>query len=724
MIDSPASRSATPDDARGVDDRGEGPRRRRNRRTLAVVALALAAATLLLAQDSSFLRGGPRAVQVEASSSAAGTDAQDLLTAAADIAEPTALAAPSIEDGVTADTSDWHAGDVTWQSTDGARGTALTVTWPSAVTVSHVRLDGAGGPSHAYTAAVITFEDGSTVWVTPDSRGNVSMDIEPRSTTTAQVQFVDGGEGADTVALRAIAFDDSGADLSSIDPHPVVSDDTAGPASSLVDGDIAAGDGGDAWSTTETDPWAGLAWDSPTPVSSVQILGVPGADGPLHGTLEFSDGSTIVVSGVTAAEDGPTTLAFTTRTVTWVRFVAEGAGAELGELRAYAPGTTPPTWPLAGTEESASTAASSCDSSTEPVGSSSGSAPALVCPAVGSSVGDSATIVVAADPGATLTATAWSPETSELVAVGTAQVGDDGTATLSIDMTGLLQGPMAIAVDSDGSDTPLYVQLDNTSGITAEDDGYAPAGMTLQYEDDFTSPLSVSRLGAGTAYAATKPTSSGASEFSDSVFADPAWGTDTLTTLDDDYLRITLTDLGDREDPFGWGRDDLGGIVSSARVGSSGFAAQYGYFEARILAPAGLGTWSAFWMLDTESVRKSDEGAGEVDAVELYGHNPRGSCHTIHNWASDTQAIGESCFDDNGEGDWALRWHTYGVLIHPDGADMYIDGTLVASKSRLDRDTLPYYFLLNLASGGGWPVDLSTTGKHVEMYVDWVRVYS
>ena len=31
---------------------------------------------------------------------------------------------------------------------------------------------------------------------------------------------------------------------------------------------------------------------------------------------------------------------------------------------------------------------------------------------------------------------------------------------------------------------------------------------------------------------------------------------------------------------------------------------------------------------------------------------------------------------------------------------------------------------VDLASGGGWPVDLSSTAGISDMYVDWVRVYS
>jgi hypothetical protein len=35
----------------------------------------------------------------------------------------------------------------------------------------------------------------------------------------------------------------------------------------------------------------------------------------------------------------------------------------------------------------------------------------------------------------------------------------------------------------------------------------------------------------------------------------------------------------------------------------------------------------------------------------------------------------------------------------------------------------PIFFLINLATGGGWPVDLSRYNGVADMYVDFVRVY-
>jgi beta-glucanase (GH16 family) len=117
-----------------------------------------------------------------------------------------------------------------------------------------------------------------------------------------------------------------------------------------------------------------------------------------------------------------------------------------------------------------------------------------------------------------------------------------------------------------------------------------------------------------------------------------------------------------------------------------------------------------------------------VDVVELYGHNTLGGCHTVHNWgAEDTTGPGTgppSCVDRNGFTDWAMAWHTYGARMTPDAVTFTIDGEVVSTADRLTRTSEPFFFLIDLALGGGWPVDLSATGGISDLYVDWVRVYS
>jgi beta-glucanase (GH16 family) len=62
--------------------------------------------------------------------------------------------------------------------------------------------------------------------------------------------------------------------------------------------------------------------------------------------------------------------------------------------------------------------------------------------------------------------------------------------------------------------------------------------------------------------------------------------------------------------------------------------------------------------------------------------------------------------------------------VKPDTFVFYLDNVEVL---RVPASPLavqdPTYFMVNLATGGGWPVDLSRYGNIVDMYVDYIRVY-
>nr|WP_255479935.1 glycoside hydrolase family 16 protein [Quadrisphaera sp. RL12-1S] len=250
--------------------------------------------------------------------------------------------------------------------------------------------------------------------------------------------------------------------------------------------------------------------------------------------------------------------------------------------------------------------------------------------------------------------------------------------------------------------------------------------MTLQWQDDFDAPLSVSGTGAGATYAAGKPESWGTSQFGDAVFAAPDTGAGTVATIPGGYLRLRVEPKGDLPVQTPYGQQHVGGLLSSARVGAGGFSAQYGYFEARMLAGAGKGTWPAFWMLNSQAATTDNKTAGEVDAVELYGHDTSFTCHTLHDWGApdDANSTGSKCLSPQQVQDWAVGWHDYGVRVTPDGAQFSIDGQVVADKRGLGRSGEPFFFLLDMALGGGWPVALDPTGGTSDLYVDWVRAYT
>ena len=178
------------------------------------------------------------------------------------------------------------------------------------------------------------------------------------------------------------------------------------------------------------------------------------------------------------------------------------------------------------------------------------------------------------------------------------------------------------------------------------------------------------------------------------------------------------------------------GKIYSARMnsktGDETASWKYGYFEARIRIPSGLGTWPAFWMMPAD-VDWASEGwpeCGEIDIMEEVGADPNMAVCSLHaaghNHMDRTQ-VSASRHIENMENNWIV----YAMLWDEDHIEMYADGHQILNYANdgtgkrnwpYDR---PYFVTLNLAWGGDWGgyrgVDESVLP--VAMDVDYVRVY-
>ncbi|ADB73178.1 glycoside hydrolase family 16 protein [Geodermatophilus obscurus] len=661
-------------------------------------------------------------------------------------------AAPSVTASSGTDPADLVGNedrDVGWRTDEETVGAWVELAYPEPTAVDRVQLLGPGGGDTGATSALLTFDGGGELLVTTDDAGDASVDFPERTVSWVRVTVAGVPDGATSVALAGLTVDGSADDPPRRGSRGPVTAETSSegsaPAAALSDGTPAEGDTGDEWTPADGDdrPWARLTWDTPREVASVQVFGPSSAgddaDVPLSGVLRFDDGSSVRVSAIASGGHEGTTIAFAPRMATAVRLELDAA-AGLREFAVYDAGTTPPRWPQDGDTYAVSPQpAGTCEASSDPFVQPEPGRLTLVCPSPGSVVDGRTDVVVAADPGTAVEARVWTggpaTGTNAVDVVATAVSDGNGRALLTLDTAAAPRGPLTIRVDrasaipdpaTVGAGAPVYVQLYNRAGQDPATPDTAPEGMTLQWAEEFTGPLSVSATGAGADYAALKPDASSSGQFGDAPFADPASEAGTLTTVDDEYLRIRTQPI-----PSASSRDgtaNVAGLLASTDVDGAGFAAQYGYFEARMLGAPGPGTWPAFWMLNTESAARPSRTAAEVDVVELYGHNTLGSCHTVHNWGAEDEVESDagapSCLDRNDFADWAVAWHTYGARITPDAVTFTIDGEVVATAGRLQLTSEPFFFLLNLALGGGWPVDLSATGGISDLYVDWVRVYS
>jgi hypothetical protein len=157
----------------------------------------------------------------------------------------------------------------------------------------------------------------------------------------------------------------------------------------------------------------------------------------------------------------------------------------------------------------------------------------------------------------------------------------------------------------------------------------------------------------------------------------------------------------------------ISGLIASVDSSGNGFSQQYGYFEMKAKFPAKApGTWPAFWMMP-----KPDVVGGEIDIVEAYGHDTSGIVITLHDWVHDN--IPAQFYAH--VGDITDAYHTYGLLWTEQTMTFYFDGTQVFQTRTPEVMKQPYYLLVDLGVGGGWPTD--RTPNPSDMQVQYVKAY-
>lgn len=151
---------------------------------------------------------------------------------------------------------------------------------------------------------------------------------------------------------------------------------------------------------------------------------------------------------------------------------------------------------------------------------------------------------------------------------------------------------------------------------------------------------------------------------------------------------------------------------------------KFGRFEARMKLPYGRGMWPAFWMLPTDWVYGGWPTSGEIDIMELLGHETNKAYGTIH-WGDSPstrqQAGGNYVLP---AGTFAGSYNTFAVEWDSAGFAWYVNGNRYFAFARRHPFDQRFHILLNLAVGGNWPKNPDDFTVFPQMmYVDYVRVY-
>jgi beta-glucanase (GH16 family) len=180
------------------------------------------------------------------------------------------------------------------------------------------------------------------------------------------------------------------------------------------------------------------------------------------------------------------------------------------------------------------------------------------------------------------------------------------------------------------------------------------------------------------------------------------------------------------------GTDGVSRNYTSARLKTQGkFSQVYGKFEARIKIPRGQGIWPAFWMLGDNIDKPGWPDCGEIDIMENIGKEPSMVHGTIHGPGYSGSDGISSPYSLPPDQRFADDFHIYAVEWEPEVIRFSVDEHLYATLTPAELPKAakwvydhPFFLLLNVAVGGGWPgnPDASTVFPQT-MLVDYVRVY-
>ena len=344
-----------------------------------------------------------------------------------------------------------------------------------------------------------------------------------------------------------------------------------------------------------------------------------------------------------------------------------------------------------------------------------------------------------------LTVTSWKPggDFGSDAAVATVTPDAQGNGSFLFSANAFPHGPITVTLTGESGEyrDHCYLQLYNKGGISWHE-GLPPAppaarGMKLLFSDDFNGPLSISGSDPKATYYSHKPPN-GSQDFSTLPFSNYESPKNPFAQVDT-YLRIRADE-----------HQQSAGLLSSVKNDGSGIKASLPcYFECRFLGPNARGAWPAFWLLTDymPAVRSGKQDntipVDELDIIEAYGgEGPRspnsGDAYQItpHAWnQGETGKAAENAawkaVNDpirmkkfGIPSTWYEALHTYGCKITATDTIYYCDNIEVARHKTLETSKKqPFFFLINLATGGGWPVDLSRYDGRADMYVDFVRVY-
>lgn len=324
---------------------------------------------------------------------------------------------------------------------------------------------------------------------------------------------------------------------------------------------------------------------------------------------------------------------------------------------------------------------------------------------------------------------------------GTAKAGEDFTAVSNQSVTipaGETQKKIVVAVTADDikeGDDVFAVQLQNAvnaslqkttaAGTIRNDDTKVPVpstgydaptsypGYSLVWSDDFNGPLDKTVW---------------TNQNGDGCPGNCGWGNNEQEYYTDRSDNLYFQDgkliIEAKPENFS------GKPYTSSKILTQGKKPfKFGRIDIRAVLPVGKGIWPAFWLMPDKSVFGGWPKSGELDMVEVLGHEPNKTYGTIHYGPGPgSTQIGRNYVTPGKN--FHEEFHVYSLEWKQDQIKWFVDGNLYSTvnKADLGANNYPFneefYLIFNLAVGGNWPgnPDASTYFPQF-LIVDYVRLY-
>ncbi len=156
----------------------------------------------------------------------------------------------------------------------------------------------------------------------------------------------------------------------------------------------------------------------------------------------------------------------------------------------------------------------------------------------------------------------------------------------------------------------------------------------------------------------------------------------------------------------------------------------YGKIEISAKLPKGRGLWPAIWMLPTEQKYGGWPSSGEIDIMEMVGHEQDYIHFSVHTGAFNHKNNTHKTYRTYLPGA-SDKFNVYAIEWYPDRIDFFLNGEKQFTFKKMGDDPQKwpfdqkFYLIMNIAVGGTWGgakgVDNSIFPQRME--VDYVRVY-